>query len=485
MASSKCQHPSIYLAPSPHADEVGFQRTPLEKRIGATTRSGRAPKTLDLTEDDISGSFPAPLVLPDDDLAHDPKCPPQSLRSWINNKVDYNPPTSRRCVVYVADAPEISSGVEFMRGWMKPNMAVSSSKSRKRKRAATKPTSPEDVLEGGAGGGVPLPKAEDVVKYLGAFYHGLEVKAPAPSRLRFVPWDASGSDDYVGFQTSKDNCVRVRTRPSPDGRATRQLNLSDLLDGLMDALPERAYSIALMVHHDLYEDEEDDFCCGRAYGASRICVVSSFRYHPDFDAGEGVDRAHMWPASHCAKYVDRVCGVKQTQSKSRVGGGGRRCSVADGESRQGAMHKAVSEVLPLPLPSSNDDLHHLWLSRFVRTASHELGHCMAIDHCVYYACVMQSTAGLVEDGRQPPYMCPVCLAKMTSSLHSFNRKANGERDVKSADTPEKYVVDRYRALLAVMEEKKWQKTGLFVGFRGWLEARLRQVDEDRAAIFSH
>ncbi|KAK0723486.1 hypothetical protein B0T26DRAFT_750749 [Lasiosphaeria miniovina] len=62
------------------------------------------------------------------------------------------------------------------------------------------------------------------------------------------------------------------------------------------------------------------------------------------------------------------------------------------------------------------DLGRLWLSRVARTAVHELGHCFCLDYCVYYACVMQGTTGLAEDTRQPPYLCPVCLKKLTRAL---------------------------------------------------------------------
>ena len=56
----------------------------------------------------------------------------------------------------------------------------------------------------------------------------------------------------------------------------------------------------------------------------------------------------------------------------------------------------------------------------VSTASHGLCHC-GMDHCVYYALGKQSTASLAEDVRQPPYLCPVALAK-------FPRSCGSQRD---------------------------------------------------------
>src|ERR1700761_7578790 len=104
-------------------------------------------------------------------------------------------------------------------------------------------------------------------------------------------------------RVAKKEVVRIRTRPCPDQAFQRQLNLNDPLDACISALPGDAFSLLLLLtDQDLYEDEEDDFCCGRAYGGSRIAVVSSARYHPILDGTQNVERKHAWPASHCAAY---------------------------------------------------------------------------------------------------------------------------------------------------------------------------------------
>jgi archaemetzincin len=58
----------------------------------------------------------------------------------------------------------------------------------------------------------------------------------------------------------------------------------------------------------------------------------------------------------------------------------------------------------------------VWFSRLARTVSHELGHCFGMAHCVYYACDMQSAASMREDVRQPPYLCPICEAKVAHAV---------------------------------------------------------------------
>ena len=81
-----------------------------------------------------------------------------------------------------------------------------------------------------------------------------------------------------------------------------------------------------------------------------------------------------------------------------------------------ALQSAVSAYISSEVLNPDTDRRKaektLWLGRVCRTASHELGHCFGIDHCVYYACAMQGTASIQEDARQPPYLCPVDLAKV-------------------------------------------------------------------------
>ncbi|KAK0732184.1 hypothetical protein B0H67DRAFT_566846 [Lasiosphaeris hirsuta] len=203
-----------------------------------------------------------------------------------------------------------------------------------------------------------------------------------------------------------------------------------------------------MTDHDLYEDDEDDFCCGRAYGGSRVAVVSTARYHPALD-GEAVDREHMWPGSHCVEYVRRVLGEAS-------GAGGQRTG-RDARVEDTPLGAAVQAARAAPAPET--DLGGLWFSRVARTVSHELGHCHCLAHCSYYACVMQSTAGMAEDVRQPPYLCAVCLSKISKAMVPVSR-----------DTEEQMVLDRYKALLRFCEG--WLGVAMFAGYHAWLEKRI-------------
>jgi archaemetzincin len=70
---------------------------------------------------------------------------------------------------------------------------------------------------------------------------------------------------------------------------------------------------------------------------------------------------------------------------------------------------------------------------------------------------MQGTASIAEDARQPPYLCPVDLAKVL--------RATGVTEF-----------DRHRALLKFC--KKHSDVQLFAAFEAWIESVLKE--EERA-----
>ncbi|KAJ0142867.1 hypothetical protein CTA2_1348 [Colletotrichum tanaceti] len=311
----------------------------------------------------------------------------------------------------------------------------------------------------------------------------------------------------------------IRARPAPDGLARMQLNLCDLLDALRSALPGDAYAACLVVAQDLYEDEDDDFCCGRAFGGSRICVVSSFRYRPALDGLHGVEREHMWPASHCERFVVEAVEWWEEQDAAAASGAQDKKRKTKGKTKgktkketgrkkkrttkevddddddndndkgeiivdlkrvtgtaMGAAVEASREVL-VPRTGSGrqneaSDLRGLWFGRVARTAVHEAGHCLGMGHCVYYACVMQGTGGLGEDGRQPPYLCPVCEAKFVWGLGEkgvvvVDEEGGGE----AAGRRKEVEKERMEVVRGFCEA--WKGVGMFAAYGAWLDARLR------------
>jgi len=483
-----CKHPSLQLDVSPHAAEIGFIRLPFAKRVAAATPSGRVPKSQPKSKSTATGagtganannedregeSFPGPLILPNDALAIDEEeNDPQSLLSWIREEMR-NPFTQIRKTTYVVSVPTVSEEISFMRDWVYPTTASSTE-------------TVQVQAETREGMKVEPPQVKDVLAYLAAFYHPLPVKI-FPGKSSFVPWSTSSSSkrtrqpNFVGLHLGNGNTTsnttsststavsdeeengggaitRIRTRACPDGAFPRQLNLNDILDGIMEALPADAYAVSMMVEHDLYEDEEDDFCCGRAYGNSRVSVVSTARYHPALDE-DVVDRWHMWPASHCRDYVERLGGTGAASKKKQKKG--TKLTQTEGD-EDSPIRAAITAAQATGDPASN--LHGLWFSRVARTISHEIGHCLCLAHCPYYACVMQSTAGMAEDVRQPPYLCPVCLAKVSRAIMQVTPGVDEKQFVKS----------RYLALQGFCEG--WLDVAMFAGFHAWLGKRIEVLD---------
>lgn len=56
------------------------------------------------------------------------------------------------------------------------------------------------------------------------------------------------------------------------------------------------------------------------------------------------------------------------------------------------------------------------LRHTLKTASHETGHILTIQHCTAYECNMNGSNNLEEAERQPMHFCPVCLRKLCWNL---------------------------------------------------------------------
>ena len=431
-----CQHQDLCFEPSPHSEQAGYRRPTAQQRA---TAAGKAKKSATAVSD---STFPGPLLLPGDDLASDPRYPAQSLRSWLREK-DRNEVTDARNVIYVAGRLGHAADLTFVSDWAHPTI---------------------DGIDTSVNGAAP-PSHEDVSHYLKAFYHGMQLKCLPEETFHFTSWEnrhqkskkkaKSANPRMIGLATSTE-IVGIRTRASPD-KKFHQLNLDDLLDAAISALPDDAYALLMIVDHDLYEDEDDDFCCGRAYGGSRVAVVSTARYNPILDEAQNVEREHAWPASHCEAYIHECCGVGSSSSGSTGNKARKPNNAAEldvNPSSPSSFRAAVSTSHALLFSSAAQQnsptwLSNLWLSRVCQTASHELGHCFGMDHCVYYACVMQGTASLAEDVRQPPYLCPVDLAKVLRAT-GVNEK------------------DRYEAILEFCRGRP--DTPMFAALEAWVEA---------------
>ena len=166
--------------------------------------------------------------------------------------------------------------------------------------------------------------------------------------------------ECVGLSTGQE-LIRIRVRETPMHNSPScanhfpyqyQLDLNDLTDAALSLLPPDAFSLLLTAEHDLYESIEDDFCCGRAWGSSRVAIVSSARYNPALDRLHGVDPEHVWPASHCAAFVESINLVQADESAPDLRTD--RTAVKRGKT-SGAANKTLVSSTPLeqcrPSPS--------------------------------------------------------------------------------------------------------------------------------------
>ena len=195
--TDSCAHPSLQLEPSAHATEAGYRDYTLQQLANASGRGkkGAGPTT----------SFPRPLVLPGDDLSEDPRCPPQSLRSWLRLP-ERNEVTSRRNIIYVASPPVIGGDVKMMEEWADPQSSGSGTIS--------------EVQEGLTAQSL---RAEDMEAYLRAFFTGMTVSRLSPG-FTFTSWDDPRKSkakskaksrvipDLVGLQR-RDEVIDIRARP--------------------------------------------------------------------------------------------------------------------------------------------------------------------------------------------------------------------------------------------------------------------------------
>lgn len=488
MPPRQSKAPPIYQRPSSHQLLTGANKNP-------KTASVPSPET-----------FPGPVVLPGDYLDDDPHYPPQSFRSWKRDK-DRNEVTEARGVIYVAPPPEVKEEIGFVTGWTRPvgtgGQAQYNSKDATRANkgvTGVRAQSKRKRIDRPIATATPHPEMNDVVDYLAAFYHPVPIKLLPASTLTFSAWiedskaksrskHTSQNPRYIALNTPTES-IRIRTRLAPSSSTDSgpgplfpdQLNLDDLLDAALSILPSDAYAILCLVAHDIYESEDDDFACGRAYGASRIAVVSMARYDPGLDGAQGLNEIRPWPASHFGEHgtIDAApppaTKKRKSATTSQVAGTSTSMSQKDlgQEPSQQALtplRAAFAHHTPTPHPSSD------YLFRICRTASHELGHCFGIDHCVYYACSMQGTTSLAEDMRQPPYLCPVDLGKVITAT------STGAQSVERTEAER--IRERYGAMIRVCQrfagrfrQGDEESRGPWKAFGAWIEGRVQELDNE-------
>ena len=151
--------------------------------------------------------------------------------------------------------------------------------------------------------------------------------------------------------------VKLRTRHDrPSGHT--QIGVKSVLDQLKGLVPTDARCLVAVTLHDFYCDASDLFIAGLSNGNARVAAFSFFRYDPRLEFGD--EFWHDWKLK-----------VRPTNSMAQM-----------------------------------------ILMRSCRLLTHEIGHLLGIDHCIYYACLMNGSGHLQEDFSQPLFLCPIDLKKL-------------------------------------------------------------------------
>ncbi|CAF2847529.1 unnamed protein product [Rotaria sp. Silwood2] len=175
--------------------------------------------------------------------------------------------------------------------------------------------------------------------------------------------------------------ITLRTRyDSTSGHS--QICVDNVLNLLKRSLPSDARCLVAITLHDLYSAESDLFIAGLCHGNSSVGAFSFFRYDPRLKFSE--EFWYDWK-------------IKKTKSK------------------------LMSTII---------------LMRSCRLLTHEIGHLLGIDHCIYYECLMNGSGHLEEDFAQPLFLCPIDLRKL-SQLAGFD------------------IIERYEQLLDFCTENRF------------------------------
>ncbi|KAJ3313107.1 hypothetical protein HDV04_002424 [Boothiomyces sp. JEL0838] len=369
-------------------------------KIGEIKDPSSKKDLLDLFQDS-KASFPPPLMLPGDTLVEESDCEPQSFEEWLND-TDRNSPTLDRKTIYLIPPPLMSEKVS--KNWKD-----------------------ESTIQ--------IPEMETIAKYLKAYYC---IPVKLLKTFKLDTWGNSSSS--LAFTTDTEQ-IRIRSRKGKDAMFKRQMNLNDLIDAVITVMPNDAFCTVMVVPWDLYENSNDLFTMGRAYGGSRAAVISLGRYSPLFDPHNSHNRETLWPLSH-------------NLARKSIGA---------------PLQKAIDayQILPkLTLDNTNyDGLKGLWLGRVCKTVAHEVGHCFGIEHCVSgYACSMQESNS-EEDPRQPPYICVKDLGKILHAVQSVS----GNLSIREI------ALKRYRELYSFCELHS--DIHMFNAYKEWLAWSIPLVNE--------
>ena len=213
---------------------------------------------------------------------------------------------------------------------------------------------------------IDAPKFDELAEYARLFFC-LPVEV-----LPGVTLEEEGADSAIYWVESaamKSRVDKRAERKSPRSSRCRldfrrrnghlQLKCTSVLSRLRRTLPDDAICLVGLTMLDLYEEDPDLFVAGLAAGSHGVAVFSFFRYDPRLSFS-----AEFWHDVKISRELTR------------------------------AEHRRMV------------------LQRGCKLLVHELGHLLGLDHCIWFACLMNGSGHLREDFAQPMTLCPVELRKL-------------------------------------------------------------------------
>ncbi|EWG45068.1 hypothetical protein FVEG_15789 [Fusarium verticillioides 7600] len=138
--------------------------------------------------------------------------------------------------------------------------------------------------------------------------------------------------------------------------SSMQLNVSDLRTALVKIKAQATHSVAMVVNHDLYDEQEQSYLTHRS-------------------------------ASHCQTHVNEGLAVhNDTEDSTTRNHPYKAFGKPPGDSALGLAIQAANQASP---PSSMEDLSSLWFARVLIAVSREAARCFGLGNCTYYTCLMQ------------------------------------------------------------------------------------------------
>ena len=209
--------------------------------------------------------------------------------------------------------------------------------------------------------------------------------------MRALPALITGVDRKKVWVQRRDGKKHIiQGRVAENGRM--QLNAPSAIQEVRYHLNEHndGLCVIALTKYELYETRSDLFVAGLASGNQRVGVFSVLRYNPNLTFS-----SEFW-------------------------------------------YDVRAVTTPLP----HDVENKMVFERSLKLLVHEIMHLLGLDHCIYFACVMNGSGNLEEDFNQPIFLCPVCLKKMFL-LTKF-------------DIPKRYEVlkDRFQEF-GMVNEVKW------------------------------